>query len=91
MDSVSKITLKVCEDNNEIAKFVQNINIKYGILLEFTVLEIPGVSHLVETFQVLTDLSIQQENQPISVSTTNLPLQVNVSLNHQQAEIDRLM
>ena len=52
-DSVSKTSPKLHAYNNEIAKFVDNINMKHGILLEFTVLEIPEVSHWVETFQVL--------------------------------------
>ena len=59
LDSVSKITPKACEYNNETAKFIQNINIKYGILLELTVLEFPELSHWAETFQVLTSLKIQ--------------------------------
>ena len=74
----------------KLIKFIQNINVKYGILLEFTVLEIPEVSHWVETFQVLTKLNAHQETQPTPVSTTNLPPHVNVSLNHKQDEIDRL-
>ena len=43
LDSVSKITHNVCKYNNEIDRFIQNINVKYDILLEFTVLEIPDV------------------------------------------------
>ena len=80
--------------HNGIAKCVQNINVKYGILLEFIVFETPEVSHWVETFQVLMSSNIEQETQPRPVPTTNFsvpPKQVNVSLNHQQAEIDRLM
>ena len=53
LDSVSKISPKVHAYNNEIAKLVDDINIKYGILLEFTVLKIPEVSHWVEILQVL--------------------------------------
>ena len=45
LDSVNKVTPKVHEYNNKINKFIQNINMKYGILLECTVLEIPEVSH----------------------------------------------
>ena len=33
LDSVSKITPKVHKNNDEINKFIQNINVKYGILL----------------------------------------------------------
>ena len=91
LDRVSKDTLSICEYNNEINKFAQNIHVNYGILLEFTVLEIPEVSHWAETFQVLTNSNGHQETQPAPVSTTNQPTQVNVILNQQQDEIDRLV
>ena len=94
LGSVSEITPKGHEYNNEIAKFIQNIKIKYGILLEFNVLEIPEVSHWAEMFQVRMNSIVQQETQSSPVPATNFsvpPLQVNISLNHQQAEIDRLI
>ena len=53
-----------------------------------SLLEIPEVSHWAETFQVLTNSNSHQETQPAPVSTTNLPPQVKVSLNHQQDEIN---
>ena len=91
LESVSEISPKVHEYNGEIAKCIQNINVKYGILLEFTVLEIPEVSHWVETFLVLKNWNVQQKTQSTPVPTTNLPPQVNISLNLQQAEFDRVM
>ena len=90
MDSVSEVTPKVCEYNNDINNFIQNFNVKYGILLEFTILKIPEVSHWAETFPVLRNSNGHQETQPAPVSTTNMPPQVNISLNHQQDESDRL-
>ena len=82
LDSISKISPKIHEYNNKIAKFVHNINVNYGILLEFTILEIPEISHWVEMFQVLMKPNVQQETQPTPVPTTNFsvpPQQVNVS------------
>ena len=35
--------------NKEIAKFIEEINIKYGFILDYTVLEISEVPHWVET------------------------------------------
>ena len=91
LDSVNEVTPKVHKYNNKSNKFIQNINMEYGLLLEFTVLEILEVSNWVETFQVLTNLNGHQETQPAPISTTNLPPQVNISLKHQQDEINRLM
>ena len=65
LDSVSKLSPKVHAYNNEIAKFVQEVNIKYGILLDYTALEISEVLHSAETFQVLARSSVQQEVQPL--------------------------
>ena len=54
---------KVCIYNQEIAKFVQEVNIKYGSLLDYTVLEISEVPHWAMMIQVLAKMSIQQETQ----------------------------
>ena len=65
LDSVSKLSPKVHMYNKEIAKFMQEVNIKYGILPDYSVLEISEVPHWAETFQVLARLIIQQEIQPM--------------------------
>ena len=94
LDSVSESSPKVHKYNKEIAKFVQEVNIKYGILLDYTVLEISEDPHWADTFQVLVSLNIQHEVQPTQVPAQNfsvLPLQVNIDLSHQQAEINKLM
>ena len=90
---------KVHSYNIEIAKCVQEVNIKYGILLDYTVLEISKVPHWAEIFQVLVRLNVQPEVQPTQVpasgpaemSNFSIPLlSVNADLSHQQAEIYRL-
>ena len=53
LDSVSKLSPKICMYNQEIAKFMLEVNIKYGILLDYTVLEISEVLLWAETYQVL--------------------------------------
>ena len=53
LDSVSELSPKVQSYNKEIAKFVQEINMKYGIILDYTLLEISEVTHWAETYQVL--------------------------------------
>ena len=40
LDSVGEVSAKVRICNNEIAKFIQEINRKYDITLDYTVLEI---------------------------------------------------
>ena len=53
LDSVSELLPKVHLYNKERAKFVHKINIKYSVLLDYTVLDISEVLHWAETFQVL--------------------------------------
>ena len=53
LDSVSELSPKVQSYNNEIANFILEINRKYSITPDYTVLEISEVAHLAETFQVL--------------------------------------
>ena len=85
--------------NKEIAKFIQEVNIKYGISLNFTVLEISEVPHWVETFQVLMRSNAQPEVQatqgpvlsPVEVQNFLVPPQpVIADLSHKQAEINKL-
>ena len=61
LDSTSKTLPKVHSYNQEIAKFVQEVNVKYGISLDYTVLEDSEVPHWAVTFQVLEKMNIQQE------------------------------
>ena len=77
----------------EIFKFIQEVNIKFGISPNYTVLEVSEVPHWAKMFQVLARMNIQPEAQPIQEPAPNFsvpPLQVNVELSHQQAEINRL-
>ena len=69
LDSVSELSPKFHSYNKEITKFIEEINIKYGIILDYTVLEISEVPQWAETFQVLASLNIQQEVQPTQVPT----------------------
>ena len=61
LDSESKLLPKVCMYNEEIAKFVHEINIKLGVLLDYTALEISEVPHWAETFWVLAKIKVQWE------------------------------
>ena len=56
--SVSELSPKVSSYNKETPTFIQEVNIKYGILLDYTVLEISEVPHWAETFQVLVRLNM---------------------------------
>ena len=94
LDSISELSPKVCMYNKEIAKFIQEVNMKYSNLFDYTILEISEVPHWVETFQVLVRSNVQPEVQPTQVPTADFsvpPLQVSANLSHQQAEINRLM
>ena len=62
---------KVCAFYQEIIKFVQEVNVKYGISLDYTVLEVSEVPHWAETFQVLVKMNIQQKVQPMQASVPN--------------------
>ena len=93
LDSINEMLPKVHAYKKEIAKFVLDVNVKYGISLDYPVLEISEVLHWDETFQVLVNMNIQQETQPAQAPTPNfsVPLpHVNAELSHQQAEINRL-
>ena len=99
IDTVSELSPKIQSYNNEIAKFIQEINRKYGITLDYTVLEISEVPHWAETFQVLARLNAQPEVQPTQVPVlcpaempnfSFPPLKLNTGLSHEQAEINRL-
>ena len=79
------------------ARFIEDINIKYGILLNYTQLEVSEVHHWVETFQISTIPGNQpgpQQPQVPQVAATKphseLPHHPLPSVVEQQAEIDRL-
>ena len=61
LDSISETLPKVCMNNQEIAKLIQDVSVKYGILLYYTVLEVSEVPQWAETFQVLAKMNVQQE------------------------------
>ena len=67
LDSVCELSPKVWSHNVEKAQFIQEVNIKYGILLDYTVIEISDVPHWAETVQVLARSNAQQEVQPTQV------------------------
>ena len=99
LDSVSELSSEVQSYNIEIAKFIQEINRKNGIILNYTVLEISEVPHCAETFQVLARSNAQPEVQPTQVPVLcpaempnfSVPLPpVNENISQQQAEISRL-
>ena len=61
--SVHKILPKINIHNNEIARFVEDVNIRYGILLNYTQLKVSKIHHLAETFQITTSTSSQPKPQ----------------------------
>ena len=67
-DSIKEALPKVSVNNNIIAKYVEEINLKYGIKLSFRQLEVSEVSTWAKTFQFATtskDKSdVQQHLQP---------------------------
>ena len=96
-DSVCKTLPTISKYNNEIARFVEDINVKNGILLNNTQLQVSEIHHWVETFQISTNPS----NQPIPQQSQSPPVQATEPhsepphhplplLEEQQAEIDRL-
>ena len=58
LDSISETLLEVSAYNQEIAKFVQEVNVKYGISLDYTVLEVSEVPHWAKMFQVLAKMTV---------------------------------
>ena len=52
VDSMKEVLPKVSIYNDAIAKFVEEINSRYGMVLTFTHLEYSEVGYWVETFQV---------------------------------------
>ena len=93
LDSISKTLAKVHAYNQEVSKFIQEVNVKYGIPFDYAVLEVSEVPHWAEAFQVLAKLNVQQEAQTTKVPAPNFSVpspQVNINLSHQQAEIKRL-
>ena len=63
IDSVHEILPKLNEYNREIAKFVEDVNTKYGIALNYTQLEISEIKHWAETFQAVVNKYSQPEHQ----------------------------
>ena len=87
---MSKLSPKDHTYNKEISKSVQEVGMKYSILLDYTKLEISEVPHWSETFQDLARSNVQPMQEP-APNFSAQPHQVNANLSHQQAEINRLM
>ena len=64
-DSIKEALPKVNVYKNIIVKYVEEINLKYGIELSFTQLESTKVSHWAETFQIATNCKDQSEPQQL--------------------------
>ena len=97
IESVCEILTKISMYNNERAMFVEDINVKYGILLNYAELEVSEIHHWAETFQISTNPSNQSEPQQSQVPPVPGTEPCSESLCHllpklmeQQAEIDRL-
>ena len=98
IDSIKEVLPKIDMCNNTKAWYIEDINLKYGVALSYTHLEVSEIGHWAKTFQVATHSNnLQQPHHPIQnqqqqalqVSTMALQVQVQ-SLRDQQAETDRL-
>ena len=65
--SVHEILPKINKYNKKIAKFVEDVNIKYGIQLNYTQQEVSEIKHWAETFKVVVNTSSQSEQQQVQV------------------------
>ena len=81
-DSIKEALPKVSVYNSIIAKYVEEINLKYDIELSFTQLEATEVSHWAEAFQVATSSKDQprpqqlpQPQHTLQTQQCNQPLQ----------------
>ena len=94
IDSVHEILPKINEYSSEIAKFAEDINIKYGISLNYTQLKVSEIKHWAETFQVVANTSSQPGQQQLQVPQLAVAVQNSqtptLSLREQWEEIDRL-
>ena len=93
-DSVWEILPKINEYNREIAKFIEDINAKYGIVPNYTKLEISEIKHWAETFQVVANMCSQPEQQLLQIPqisvTVPSPQAPAPLLREQQEETNRL-
>ena len=93
IDSLCEVLPKINEYNWEIAKFVEDINAKYGIALKYTQLEISEIKHWAETFEVVVNTCSQPGQQqpqvPQITAAVPSPQAPSPSLREQQ-EINRL-
>ena len=95
--SIKEVLPKIDVYNNTIVRYVEDINLKYGVALSYTHLEVSEIGHWAEMFQVATlSNNPQQPQQPpqnqqqaLQVSTITPQVQIQ-SLRDQQVEIDRL-
>ena len=86
-DSIKEALPKVSVYNNIIAKYVEEINLKYGIELCFTQLEATDISHWPETSQEATNGKDQPEpQQPLQPQHTLQPQQLSPPLQPEQPQ-----
>ena len=64
IDSIKEALPKINLCNDIIARYVEEINLKYGITLNYTHLEASEIGHCAEMFQVATSSNNQPEPQP---------------------------
>ena len=83
LDSIKEVLPKTDAYNNTIDQYVEEINLKYGMSLSYTHLEVPEVGQWVETFQVATlsndaqqPQQSSQQQQPLQVTTMAPQVQV---------------
>ena len=63
VDSIKEVLPKISMFNNTIARYVEDINLKYGIALSYTHLEVSAIGHWAKMFQVATHSNDQPEPQ----------------------------
>ena len=83
--------------NNTVARYIEDINLNYGVALSYAHLEVSEIGHWTETIQVAALSNNQQQpqqptqNQEQTLQVSTMATQVQVQTGRdQQAEIDRL-
>ena len=96
IDSIKEVLPKISIYNDTIARYVEDINLRYGITLSYMHLEVSEVGHRAETFQVATCSKDQpepcqpQQPQQQTLQVTTATQDQSAPQREQQTEIDRL-
>ena len=87
VDSIKEVLPKISMYNDTVARYIEDINLRYGITLSYMHLEVSEIGHWTETFQVATysnnhpepyqpQQPPQPQQQTLQVTTTSPQVQV---------------